>query len=228
MSDDFSLTNRRGSGMIKKRVSDRRQTDMGDIMRSFYFLRHGEPDFPEGKPMCLGTEELGLSVMGVQQSHETAALFFGMEVSVFSSPRRQAVETARQFGKIVAILDGLRERDMGIFDGKTYAQIQSRYPDLYALSRRKWMLVPPGGEKLEDAKARFSEAVELIQKSCWGDAVIVTHGDVMELFLGVPAPEYGGFLQVEVDERAEKAERCRVVRRIETRADKDSLWWFRK
>ena len=60
--------------------------------------------------MCLGTEELGLSVMGVQQAYETAALFLGMEVSVFSSPSKQAVETASQFGKIIAILDGLRER----------------------------------------------------------------------------------------------------------------------
>ena len=178
--------------------------------------------------MCLGTEELGLSVMGVQQSYETAALFLGMEVSVFSSPSKQAVETASQFGKIIAILDGLRERDMGIFDGKTYAQIQSRYPDLYDLSRRRRMLVPPGGESLEAAKERFSEAVELIRLGCRGDAVIVTHRDVMELFLGVPAPEYAGFLQVEVGEHSEEAERYRVVRRIETRADKDSLWWFRK
>ena len=197
-------------------------------MRSFYFLRHGEPDFSGGEAVCLGSEELPLSVLGVQQSHETAALFFGMEVSVFSSPRRQAVETARHFGKIVAILDDLRERDMGIFDGKTYGQIRTRYPDLYALSRRRAMLVPPGGEALEDAKVRFSRAVEFIRGSCRGDAVIVTHADVMELFLGVPAPDYSGFLQVEVNDREAGEERYRVVRRIESRMEKDSLWWFRK
>ena len=67
-------------------------------MRSFYFMRHGEPDFPEWDSVCLGTEELPLSVAGVRQSHETAALFFGMEVTVFSIPGRQAVETARHFG----------------------------------------------------------------------------------------------------------------------------------
>ena len=75
-----------------------RQKGVGDSMRSFYFLRHGEPDFPEGETVCLGTEELPLSVAGLQQSHETAALFFGMEVTVFSSSRWQAVETARHFG----------------------------------------------------------------------------------------------------------------------------------
>lgn len=197
-------------------------------MRSFYFLRHGEPDFPGGEAVCLGSEELPLSVAGVQQSHETAALFFGMEVSVFSSPRRQAVETARHFGRIVAILDDLRERDMGIFDGKTYGQIRTRYPNLYALSQRRAMLVPPGGETLEDAKARFSRAVEFIRGSCRGDAVIVTHADVMELFLGAPAPDYSGFLQVEVNDREEGEKRYRVVRRIDTRTEKDSLWWFRK
>ena len=196
-------------------------------MRSFYFMRHGEPDFPEGDTVCLGSEELPLSVAGVQQSHETAALFFGMEVSVFSSPRRQAVETARQFGRMVTILDGLRERSMGIFDGKTYGEIRTRYPDLYELSRRKAMLVPPGGEAIEEARTRFSGAIELIRKSCRGDAVIVTHSDVMELFLGSPAPAYSGFLQVEVNDLKDSAERYRVIRRIETRADKDSLWWFR-
>ena len=82
--------------------------------------------------------------------------------------------------------------------------------------------------EVKAAKERFSEAVELIRLGCRGDAVIVTHRDVMELFLGVPAPEYAGFLQVEVGEHSEEAERYRVVRRIETRADKDSLWWFRK
>lgn len=197
-------------------------------MRSFYFLRHGEPDFPNGKPVCLGSEELPLSISGVQQSHETANLFIGMELSVFSSPRCQAVETVRHFGRMVTILDDLRERDMGIFDGKTYGEIRTRYPDLYDLSQRRAMLVPPGGEPLEDAKARFAGAVELIRRSCRGDAVIATHGDVMELFLGVPAPAYSGFLQVEVNDREEGEKRYRVVRRIETRADKDSLWWFRK
>ena len=197
-------------------------------MRSFYFMRHGEPDFPEGDSVCLGTEELPLSVAGVQQSHETAALFFGMEVTVFSSSRRHAVETARHFGTTIAILDDLRERDMGIFDGKTYSLIRTRYPDLYALSRRRAMLVPPGGEALEDAKARFSRAVEFIRGSCRGDAVIVTHADVTELFLGVPAPDYSGFLQVEVNDREAGEERYRVVRRIESRMEKDSLWWFRK
>lgn len=197
-------------------------------MRSFYFMRHGEPDFPEGDTVCLGSEELPLSVAGVQQSHETAALFFGMEVSVFSSPRRQAVETARHFGRMIAILDDLRERDMGIFDGKSYSLIRTRYPDLYALSQRRAMLVPPGGEALENGKARFSRAVEFVRKSCRGDAVIVTHADVMELFLGAPAPDYSGFLQVEVNDREEGTGRYRVVRRIESRMEKDSLWWFRK
>ena len=196
-------------------------------MRSFYFLRHGEPDFPDGKAVCLGTEELPLSISGLQHSNETAALFFGMEYALFSSPRRQAVETARQFGRMVTILDGLRERSMGIFDGKTYGEIRTRYPDLYELSRRKAMLVPPGGEPIEEALTRFSGAIELIRKSCRGDAVIVTHSDVMELFLGSPAPAYSGFLQVEVNDLKDSAERYRVIRRIETRADKDSLWWFR-
>ena len=57
--------------------------------------------------------------------------------------------------------------------------------------------------------------------------MIVTHSDVMELFLGSPAPAYSGFLQVEVNDLKDSAERYRVIRRIETRADKDSLWWFR-
>ena len=197
-------------------------------MRSFYFLRHGEPDFSGGEAVCLGSEELPLSVLGVQQSHETAALFFGMEVSVFSSPRRQAVETARHFGKIVAILDDLRERDMGIFDGKTYGQIRTRYPDLYALSRKRAMLVPPGGEALEDAKTRFARAVGCGRGGCGGDGGIGPLADVMELFLGAAAPDYCGFLQVEVNDREEGEKRYRVVRRINTRAEKDSLWWFRK
>lgn len=197
-------------------------------MRSFYFLRHGEPDFPDGKAVCLGSGELPLSIAGVQQSHETAALFFGMDYCVFSSPRRQAVETARQFGKMVTILDDLRERDMGIFEGKTVAQIQTRYPDLYNLSRVRAMLVPPGGEALEDAKARFSRAVEFIRRNCRGDAVIVSHSDVMELFFGVSAPAYSGFLQIQIDDQGPEQKRYQVVRRIETRAEKDSLWWFHK
>ena len=196
-------------------------------MRSFFFLRHGEPDFPDRDPVCLGREDLRLSILGVQQAYETAALFLGMEFSVFSSPRRQAVETAGHFGRIVGILDDLRERDMGIFDGKAFSQIRQRYPELYLRSQRCAMLVPPGGEPLEAAEQRFSGAVETIRLGCSGDAVIVTHGDVMELFLGVPAPAYGGFLQVQVDDRVDTKERYRVVRRIETRAEKDGLWWFR-
>lgn len=199
---------------------------VGETMRSFFFIRHGEPEFPDQQPVCLGSEELRLSITGVQESYETCALFTGMRFSLFSSPRIQAVDTAKHFGKMITLLDDLRERDMGIFDGKTYQQIQTRYPDLYARFQVDPMLDPPGGEKRNDARQRFAGAVEWIRKCCPGDAVIVTHKDVMELFLGVPAPCYSGFLQFEVDDEKPEPERYRLVRRIETRQDKDNLWWF--
>ena len=195
-------------------------------MRSFFFVRNGKPDFPDGLPVCLGSEDLQLSVTGVQESYETGALFTGMQYSLFSSPRMQAVDTAKHFRKMIAILDDLRDRDMGIFNGKTYKQIETRYPDLNERLHREPMLVPPGGETLEAARDRFAGAAEWIRKCCPGDVVIVTHKDVMELFLGIPAPRYSGFLQVEVDDEKPEPERYRLIRRIETRQDKDNLWWF--
>ena len=73
-------------------------------MKRVYLIRHGLPDFPEGKRMCLGHTDLPLSLEGRGQAEQMAA---GLPpvTSVFSSPLSRAVQTAQAIRPDVTVLE---------------------------------------------------------------------------------------------------------------------------
>ncbi|MBR2048356.1 MAG: histidine phosphatase family protein [Oscillospiraceae bacterium] len=151
-------------------------------MKKVYLIRHGLPDFPGGKGMCIGTTDIPLGEQGRQQAAEMAK---GLPpvTAVFSSPLTRAVQTAQAIGLSVTVIDDLREMYAGEWDGLTFDEIRSRYPELYAARARDLTLPLPGAEDHAAGLARFKRAMEEAAEKSPGDFAVVAHGGIIAQFL---------------------------------------------
>ena len=100
-------------------------------MKRIYLIRHGLPEFPDGRRQCIGSTDLPLSGEGMLPASEMARALPTVS-AVFSSPLTRAMETARAIRPDFTILDGLRELDYGQWEGLTFPEIRRDYPELYA------------------------------------------------------------------------------------------------
>ena len=151
-------------------------------MKKVYLIRHGLPDFPEGKGMCIGTTDIPMGETGLAQAAQMARMLPPV-TAVFSSPLTRAVQTAQAIGLPVAILDDLREMYAGEWDGLTFDEIRQRYPELYAARGLDKTIVPPGSEDMEAALIRFSADLERAAAEAPGDLAVVAHGGIIAKFL---------------------------------------------
>ena len=151
-------------------------------MKRVYLIRHGLPDFPEGKRMCIGATDVPMGEKGLKQAAEMAKRLPPV-TAVFSSPLTRAVQTAQAIGMPVTILDDLREMYAGEWDGLTFDEIRQRYPELYAARSHDLTIPLPGTE--DDAKgiARFKGAMEEAAEQSPGDFAVVAHGGIIARFL---------------------------------------------
>jgi len=151
-------------------------------MKKVYLIRHGTPDFPEGKRMCLGTTDLPLGKTGFVDAADMAKKLPPVH-TVFSSPLIRAIQTAQCIGQPVTILEDLRELHAGAWDGLLFDQIRQQFPELYAARGKDQTLPLPGGEAHEDGLARFQRAMHMAASLAAGDFAVVAHGGVIGLFL---------------------------------------------
>ena len=151
------------------------------MSRRVYLIRHGRPDFPDGS-CCLGRTDIPLGTIGHMQSCLAARELEHAGISaVFTSPLSRACETAAYFSPSAVVVPGLREADMGLWDGLSFREIKERFPELYE-RRGVDMSVPiPGAEEPRAALCRFEEALmECLDKSS-GDIAAISHSAVIRL-----------------------------------------------
>ena len=151
-------------------------------MKKVYLIRHGLPDFPDGKGMCIGTTDIPMGEAGLAQAAKMAEKLPAV-TAVFSSPLTRAVQTAEAIGLPVTILPGLREMYAGEWDGLTFEEIRQRYPELYAARATDLTIPLPGSESYEDGIARFSAAMNAAAETASGDFAVVAHGGIIAQFL---------------------------------------------
>lgn len=151
-------------------------------------LRHGEPD-ETLRARCYGRLDAGLSAVGREQMRRTWRLLSREPVAaVYTSPSRRAIDSAglRAADSPAPRVDQrLCEIDFGEFEGLTYREIASKYPDTYIF----WMTRPaevtfPGGESLARMAARVRSALDGIRRTHAGETVVVvSHGGVNRIAL---------------------------------------------
>lgn len=151
-------------------------------MKKVYLIRHGLPDFPGRKGMCIGTTDIPMGKQGLMQAEDMAKRLPPV-TTVFSSPLTRAVQTAKAIGLPITILPDLREMDAGEWDGLTFDQIRARYPELYAARAHDLTLPLPGAEHHEAGRARFTAAMAEAAEAASGDFAVVAHGGIIAQFL---------------------------------------------
>lgn len=113
---------------------------------------------------------------------------FGPVGKVYSSPLRRAYDTARLLfeGHDIEMVEGFREMDFGIFEGKTYDDLKDDRAYLDWISSGGKMK-PPGGESMEDFTKRvmtgfYRVVKEADDKGCFP---VMCHGGTIMAIMSV-------------------------------------------
>lgn len=149
-------------------------------------IRHGQTDW-NAATRIQGHTDIALNHRGRWQAqrlgqsvgHEALA-------AVYASDLARAVDTAQPVaaacGLQVQTDVGLRERGFGVFEGRTFAEIETLWPDqAQRWRRRDPRFGPEGGETLADFYERSVRTVHALARRHEGQAVaMVSHGGVLD------------------------------------------------
>jgi probable phosphoglycerate mutase len=150
-------------------------------------IRHGETAW-NVDTRIQGHLDIPLSANGRWQAERLAGALRDVPLSaVYASDLTRAWETAQFVGQAQGLQVikevGLRERDFGDFEGKTFAEIELLLPEQSMRWRKRDPdFYPAGGESLIALRARVMEAAERLAAQHPGEQIaLVGHGGVMDV-----------------------------------------------
>lgn len=154
-----------------------------------YLIRHGEV-VGAGTPRYNGHADVGLTERGVDQYHQLKERFAGARLAAcYSSDLTRCTTGARILGDhfgLEPVLDAnLRELNIGIWEGMTWAEIIARYPAEWEARLADIVnFRVPEGESLLDLQARALPTVRKIVARHRGEEVLVVgHGGMNRVIL---------------------------------------------
>lgn len=148
--------------------------------------RHGHTD--AGRGLCVGRTDVPLSELGREQAENLARAWENLRFArVCSSPSGRARATvmplARQYDSCFEVMPEFDEINMGRWDGLSFEDIRTRFPEAYAeRGERFGDFRAPGGESFNDVADRALPALSFLAKGpC--PVFIVTHAGVIRSVL---------------------------------------------
>lgn len=153
-----------------------------------WLVRHGVTAWNRQRRFQ-GHRDIGLDGQGHEQAQRLAERLVdsglvAIHTSDLARARDTAAPAAARLG-IPAVSDaGLRERCYGDFEGRTFDEIETDFPEAFARwqARDPDYLLPGGGESLREFAARCAAAFERIARSYPGARVAaVAHGGVLDV-----------------------------------------------
>jgi alpha-ribazole phosphatase len=147
-----------------------------------YLIRHAQTLW-NSQNRIQGSSDIKLNEVGQKQAKLLEKYFEDRKVGVlYSSPRIRAIQTAEtlveKFGLPINIEKDLAEMNLGVWEGLTPEEINSKYNNAYEL----WKTAPtqveiPNAEPHEIFRKRVREAfVKIVARHAAQDIAIVTHG----------------------------------------------------
>jgi probable phosphoglycerate mutase len=152
-------------------------------------IRHGETAWNVDTRLQ-GHLDIPLNATGLRQAEHLGRALSERETvdaiyaSDLSRAHATAMAIARWMGQTVHTHQGLRERHFGVFQGRTFAEVETQLPE-DALQWRKrvpeWT-PPGGGESLLSLQARILAAVTALAAQHTGQQIVlVAHGGVLDI-----------------------------------------------
>jgi probable phosphoglycerate mutase len=150
-------------------------------------IRHGETAW-NVDTRIQGHLDIALNERGHWQAQRLAQALADADIAaVYASDLSRAFETGRYLaqatGAPISPNPGLRERGFGLFEGRTFAQIEAELPE-QALRWRKRdpHFAPEGGESLVQLYERVVSTCERLAAAHAGEQIaLVGHGGVMDV-----------------------------------------------
>jgi len=149
-------------------------------MSEIMLVRHGETAW-DGEEIFRGRLDVELSEMGLRQAELLAGYLRDSKIeAVCSSPLKRALRTAQTVGDShgleVTVNPRLLELDFGDWQGLPVTEVKEKYPEQYD----KWRSAPeklklPGGESLDDVRARAMQVIDEVTASGRELVVLVSH-----------------------------------------------------
>lgn len=99
--------------------------------------------------------------------------------TVFTSPLRRAARTAEYLfpNHRAIVLDGLAERGLGVWEGLTWQEVESSWPELASRALVDWFgTTPPSGERWSHVVDRVAAVLRVIRKAAMPVAVVAHAG----------------------------------------------------
>jgi probable phosphoglycerate mutase len=150
-------------------------------------IRHGETAW-NVDTRIQGHLDIPLNDIGQWQAQRLARALAASDPihAIYSSDLQRAHDTARAIasatGAPLAVHPGLRERCFGVFEGKTYVEIEAIWPEESLRWRQRdphW--APQGGESLVQVRERIALTLqELAARHLGQQIVLVAHGGVLD------------------------------------------------
>jgi probable phosphoglycerate mutase len=151
-------------------------------------IRHGETDWNVATRIQ-GQIDISLNAQGQWQAKQVAKALAEEDIhAIYASDLSRALVTAQHIAEFhsheVNQISSLRERHYGFFEGQTWDEIQTAYPEDAALWRDRDPHWTPknGGESLVMLHARVNHMVNEIASRHRGEQIaLVTHGGVLDI-----------------------------------------------
>ena len=142
-------------------------------------IRHGKTDGNKEK-RYIGRTDQPLSEEGIAGIKENLGRYPSVE-KVYASPMKRTRQTAELIypGQASELVDGLREMDMGVFEGKNHAELKNRPSYILWVATRGKISIP-GGESMKDFGKRTMDAFTQVLGDMQAEGIkrsaVVAHG----------------------------------------------------
>uniref|UniRef100_A0A8C9NCJ1 6-phosphofructo-2-kinase/fructose-2,6-bisphosphatase 2 n=1 Tax=Serinus canaria TaxID=9135 RepID=A0A8C9NCJ1_SERCA len=150
--------------------------------RTIYLCRHGESEHN-----LLGRigGDSGLSPRGKQFSQALKKFIEEQEIvdlKVWTSQLKRTIQTAECLGVLYEQWKILNEIDAGVCEEMTYAEIEAKYPEEFAMrDQEKYLYRYPGGESYQDLVQRLEPVIMELERQ--GNVLVISHQAVMRCLL---------------------------------------------
>jgi len=157
-------------------------------MVEIILARHGETAW-NVEEVFRGRLDIELNETGIKQAELLAERLSELKIeAVYSSPLKRALNTAeaiaRRQGLEVRVSPGLIDGDFGQWQGLSLSEVREQYAELY----EQWVDSPqlvkiPGGEGLDEVRARALKVVDEVIAKHGGRVVLVSHRVVNKVLI---------------------------------------------
>ncbi|HMK60271.1 MAG TPA: alpha-ribazole phosphatase [Dissulfurispiraceae bacterium] len=164
--------------------------------RTLYLIRHGQIQLPDNRRRFIGQIDLPMSIDGVQQIQCLHDRLSCKEIKhIFCSDLSRSKQTAQILAAgtnaSIETRTGLREINLGEWEGLSFDEIMGRHPDEFkARGKDIAHYSPPGGESFFECSRRLLPVFENIISTSSGDIIIVGHAGINRIIichiLGMP------------------------------------------